>query len=177
MANPYETLIQTCLNLEINIGDTFAWGCADAESIDSGDALDLIPFIEKYGDEAIVAFVSVKRELLEDSLESPMLLDKSYAKYFGKDVEEKRDNYRKARQEILNSIKNPDLDKFNEVSFEYKHKLEEEKKYGEKVKWKGVQLEGTKFYTQIAYLPKKNISATGVNMKEALDNLEKLVKE
>jgi len=119
----------------------------------------------------------VKRELLEDSFMSPMLLDKSYEKYFGENVQEKRDNYRKARQEILDTIKNPDSEKFSEVSYEYNHKLEEEKKYGEKVRWKGVQLEGTKFYTQIAYLPKKNISATGVNMKEALDNLEKLVKE
>ena len=175
MKNPFETLIQNCHNLEINIGDTFAWGCADSESIEGGDALDLIPFIEKYGDEAIVAFVSVKRELLEDSLNSPMLLDKSYEKYFGKDVEEKRDNYRKARQEILDTIKNNESEKFSEVSFEYSQKFEEEKKYGEKVRWKGVQLEGTKFYTQIAYLPKKNISATGVNMKEALDNLEKLL--
>jgi len=56
MANPYETLIKNCFSLDINIGDTFAWGCADTESLNSDDALDLIPFIEKYGDEAIVAF-------------------------------------------------------------------------------------------------------------------------
>lgn len=175
MANPYELLIQSCLHLEVNIGDTFVWGCADSEQVDAVDALDLIPFIERYGDEAIVAFVSVKRELLNNEVMSPMLLDKRYEKYFGKDVEEKRDNYRKVREEILIGIKESDGNKFPELSYEYKEKLREEEKYGEKVRWKSVQLEGTKFYTMIAYLPKKNISATGVNMKEALDNLEKLI--
>lgn len=59
----YKILLETCgYGLNLNINDVFAWGCADSEEIESDDGIALIPFIQRYGYTAIIAYVSIKRQ-------------------------------------------------------------------------------------------------------------------
>jgi hypothetical protein len=58
----YKLLIKSSgYGLELNMNDVFGWGCADSETLEDGDALELIPIIQRYGSTALVAFASVKR--------------------------------------------------------------------------------------------------------------------
>lgn len=59
----YKLLVEYAgYGLELNMNDVFAWGCADSEELDGGDAEELIPIIQKYGRTALIAYASVKRE-------------------------------------------------------------------------------------------------------------------
>jgi len=167
-----KTLLNDAFSLQLNINDTFYWACADAEEISGDDALDLIPYIQKYDYHAITAFVAAKRELLHNDNAQPMLMDKRYEKYFGENPQEKRDMYQKARLEIINAIKNPSMEEFTDVAFEYRQIQNEEEEFGEKIKWSSKSLEGMTYVTQIAYLPKMGISGTGSNMEQARKNLK-----
>lgn len=166
-----EQLIKGAFNLQLNMNDTFFWGCADGEEIDADDALDLVKYIQKYDYFAIDAFVSVKRELLGEGVVHPMLMQDNYKKYFGDNVMEKRKLYTQARQEIMNAITSGE--EFGDVSYEFGKIKSDEKEFGEKVKWKSIQLDGHNYYTQIAYLSKLGISGTGVNMNDARANLRR----
>lgn len=166
-----EQLIKGAFNLQLNMNDTFAWACADAEEIDADDAMDLVKYIQKHDYFAIDAYVSVKRELLGQGTMHPMLMQDTYKKYFGDSVIEKREKYMKAREEILAAIVSDE--DFSSLAYDYKKIKEDETEFGEEVKWKGVQLEGQTYYTQIAYLSKMGISGTGVNMSEARISLRR----
>ena len=166
-----EQLIKGSFNLQLNMSDTFMWGCSDVEEINADDAMNLIKYIQKYDYFAIDSFVSVKRELLGDGVMHPMLMQDSYKKYFGDTVMEERENYTKAREEIKSSITSGE--DFSSLAYGYQKIKEDEIEFGEEVKLKGVQLAGQTYFTQIAYLSKLGISGTGVNMKEARENLRR----
>lgn len=60
----------------------------------------------------------------------------------------------------------------------FKEKQSEEiAKYGEKVHWKGLSLEGIKYTLQVAYLKKAQVIGIGFTMKNALDDLYNKLKE
>lgn len=166
-----EMLINGAFRLSLNLNDTFFWACADAEEIDAEDSLDLVKYIQKYDYFAIEAFVSAKRELLQEGIMHPMLMQDNYKKYFGDDVLEKRKLYIQARAEIMQAIISGT--EFGDVGYEYKKIKDDEQEFGERVKWKSVQLEGQKYYTQIAYLSKMGISGTGFSMNDARANLRR----
>lgn len=50
------------LSAVVNVSDTFAYSCADAETVDGDDLDDLRPWIYLYGYHAIVAYVALKRD-------------------------------------------------------------------------------------------------------------------
>ena len=45
----------------INMNGTFYYASADGAEIDGGDMIDLLPIIQKYGDDAMVAYEAIKR--------------------------------------------------------------------------------------------------------------------
>ena len=57
----YETLIASCFSLELNMSDTFAFACADVETLAEIDVEHMLPLIVKYGHHALTAYVAVKR--------------------------------------------------------------------------------------------------------------------
>lgn len=48
--------------LTMNMNDTFAWGCADAETLDADDFEYIFPLYQKYSHAAFIAYASVKRD-------------------------------------------------------------------------------------------------------------------
>lgn len=42
------------------LNDVFGYACADSESLDISDFMDLCPYLEKWGDEAVHAVFSIK---------------------------------------------------------------------------------------------------------------------
>lgn len=60
--NPYKLLIDCSFGIDIALNDTWYYACADSENIDSDDVPELIPYIEKYGYDAVLAYIAIKRE-------------------------------------------------------------------------------------------------------------------
>lgn len=58
----YKLLVESCFKMTVNLNDTFYYASADAETIEDDDSEELIPYIKKYGHDAIVAYVAIKRD-------------------------------------------------------------------------------------------------------------------
>jgi hypothetical protein len=54
-------LISYCFALDINMNDVFCFATADSCRIPADDALDLLPYIKRYGFVAIVAYEAIDR--------------------------------------------------------------------------------------------------------------------
>lgn len=54
-------LMNGAISVQLNMSDTFAFATADGEEMDMMDFDKMIPLILKYGYDALVAYVAVKR--------------------------------------------------------------------------------------------------------------------
>jgi len=61
-AKAFEELLKGAFHVTLNMGDTFAFACADAEDFSADDFDLMVPIIAKYGQSALTAYAAVKRE-------------------------------------------------------------------------------------------------------------------
>lgn len=58
-----DILVNSCTGFLINVSDTFCYACSDSEQIDNEDMEELIPYLEDYGHNILIAYVAVLREI------------------------------------------------------------------------------------------------------------------
>lgn len=56
----YKELVRCSFSVVINLNDTFSYACAESDDIDRDDVEVIIPFIQKYGRSALIAYCSIK---------------------------------------------------------------------------------------------------------------------
>lgn len=61
-AKALEEVMKGAFSITLNMNDTFAFACADAEDMSSDDFEIMVPLIAKYGQPALTAYASVKRD-------------------------------------------------------------------------------------------------------------------
>ena len=84
-----DCLFQGSFGFELNMNDTFGYGCADGVYMDSGDAAYMLPVIAKYGLDALTAYGVIRGCGLK-----------------GQPIKELcTDEYHKAREEIIELMK------------------------------------------------------------------------
>lgn len=152
----WELILNNAHTLHLNMNDTFHYACADGCKISGDDLLDLIPLVEIYGYDAIIAYEAINRGY-----------DPTIKKVVTK-------NFKNAKEQILKSIgedKEPGV--FFDLSTKIKNNQEEIELFGEEVEYSGYEIienEGKSIHC-VAYLPKKKISATGYNRYQAKKKL------
>jgi hypothetical protein len=67
-----ETLVDSTFKFTLNMNDTFAFACADADDLDSDDFYFMIPIIARHGHHALIAYVAFKRSLESKSEVTPI---------------------------------------------------------------------------------------------------------
>lgn len=61
MSNFFEDVVSSAYGVDVNMNDVFGWACADSENIEGSDLVDLKPYWDKYGDDALMAYASIAR--------------------------------------------------------------------------------------------------------------------
>jgi hypothetical protein len=160
-------LIKCSFHLEMNLNDTFYYACADSESIDSDDILDMVSIAQKYTPfKAMTAYCSIKREKLYNEKDcSPI----AYCKY-----PEDMKLFKAARKEIERELKGGE--KFCDLSFEIDYLEKETKEFGEKILWTSSK-QPNGLILQVASLKEQQIYGVGSNRKGAMDDLKNKLKE
>jgi len=72
-------------SVNLNANDTFAWGCADSETVEIDELPGLIELRDKFGCDGVNAFMAAKRDC--DVMNHPQLMTDKYkeAKQYIKD--------------------------------------------------------------------------------------------
>jgi hypothetical protein len=160
-----EMLLTDTYHITLNMNDTFAYACADSEEVDADDMMSLLPLIQEFEYDAITAFVSVKREIMEGYVGHPI----SY-----------KDNskYREARDLIVKSLNDPTDERFCSLRYDKSVTDKQVAEFGEKIRWaKGTEIplpDGKyKSILMTCYLQKAQIFGSGFNMSEAEKDLRK----
>lgn len=150
-------IIEQSFNLTLNMNDVFAWSCADCEDISGDDMVDLIPYIEKYGWEAQVALVSIKREIYNGNVMHPQKRLKT-------------EHYAKVRKEIYDELCDKDKDTFLDIRYRKKEVDEELALFNERVRYSSAKAKP--YQLQVHYLEKAEIYGIGSNFNEAREDLK-----
>jgi hypothetical protein len=56
-----ERLLNCCFEVMINLNDTFHYSSADTDAINCEDLIEILPIFERFGNDALVAYVALKR--------------------------------------------------------------------------------------------------------------------
>lgn len=154
-----EYLIKTCHNLVINMNDTFYYACSDTSEVPSEDALDLVPYIQFYGFNALLAYESIKRG------HNPEISD-----YLTPEFLEVKEILIKKMQE--------ESDFLCSLNYEKKEELEQIKEFGGKLSFKFLKPSfiekflGQSYYNCFCYCDGQKIKGKGKNMLEAKQDLK-----
>lgn len=156
-----ENLIKFSFNLRINMNDTFHYACADVCELSSEDALDLLPFIQSVGFDAVLAYEAIKRGY------DPEIKD-----YISKEFLE-------VKQLLMDKMA-ADENFLCDLNHQKKKEAKEIAEFGGilhfefvKPSWFARTIKRQKHFTCVCSIWGKKEKGFGSNMKEAQENLQK----
>jgi len=152
-----EEILSNTYHVEVNMNDTFGYACAESEDLDGDDLLDLVPFIQEYDWDAVVALVAIKQEV-----------------YYGKRPDPIRNSgsYKDVLSKLYKALDDSKDERFFEIRYKRDQKLKEIETFGEKVQYAGTTKEKG-LQPQIHYLEKAGIYAIGSSWRKTRDELIK----
>lgn len=158
-----ENLINYSFNLQINMNDTFHYACSDVCEIENEDALDLLPFINDYGFDALIAYEAIKRGYNPDI---PQHVTESFLKV----------------KDLLLSQMTCDENFLVNLNYKLKKEAQQIKMYGGVLSFKFVKptlwekLKGQNHYTCVCSCTNTQVKGYGQHMSAAEENFKQKLR-